>query len=134
VIELRDGRRIGDRRHDHRPSLVALTQVEDLDPRRRIVERAEVARDVGDIGEVADRPRHISEHLQGRRDSGVGRQMVGQLGVETRLGGQLTNLCRVSRVYGLLEREKREGGVYHATFSGMRDRPSLRKSNNKRFT
>jgi len=72
MIELRDRRRVGDGRHDHRPSLITLAEVEHFHTRGRLVERAEVACDVGDVGEPADGTRDIAQDLQGTRDSCVG--------------------------------------------------------------
>src|SRR2546421_4467788 len=128
VFELGDSGRIGDGGDDHRSSLITGAEVEDLHASGGAVERAEVARDVGDVRESANGSWDVAEDLQRRGNPRVGGEMIGELGVEARLSRQLPDFGAVRGVEWLLEREEGEEGVYHATFSGMRDKPAFKKS------
>ena len=105
LVELLDRRFVGDRQRDHVAPFVALSDPEQLHPRRRLLERLVVADDVGVIGELAGLARHVAEELQRRRHGGRHRHVIDQLGRDARVrrrlldprGVLLVQLLRASR-------------------------------------
>ena len=98
---------VGDRHRDHLAAFLALADREHLHPRTGGGQCAEVAVDVGHVGQVVRRAGDVAEYLVRRGHAGGGGQVVGQRRIERGIGGELQDLRRIR----LVDRLGRVAGI-----------------------
>jgi hypothetical protein len=89
LVELLDRRLVGDGERDHVAPFFTLAEPEQLDPRRRLLQRFVVADDIGVVGEMAGLAGHVAEELQRRRHGRRDRHVIDELGDDARIGRRL---------------------------------------------
>jgi hypothetical protein len=74
LLDIRDSRFIGNRENNHLAAFIAHPHREELRPRRSFIERTKIFVEIGNVGELADCPRHISHDLERSGHRARGRQ------------------------------------------------------------
>jgi hypothetical protein len=100
-LEVADRRLVTDRRNDHVAPFLGLADAPDADAVGRLIEGREIAVDVLRVGQLTGRADNTPKELERARDGARRRQMIDQLGRNTRVLEVLLDLRRVLGVDAL---------------------------------